>query len=244
MATEVKVPAAGESITSANVATWHVKTGDIVRPGDALVTLETDKVSNELAADIGGRITILVQAGEEVSIGTVIASIDESAAADAPAPAAAPATAATPNAAAAPAPVSGQVIAVKVPAAGESITSANVAKWHKKTGDFVARGETIVTLETDKVSTELVAEADGTLKVLALPARRSESACSLLKSLREPRPQRPRLLRLPARHPLHRPHLHRPLRLQRNPRSRSPPHRSNVWKPHRSLTTDAPRAAR
>ncbi|MCU0794776.1 MAG: dihydrolipoyllysine-residue succinyltransferase [Akkermansiaceae bacterium] len=161
MATEVKVPAAGESITTANVANWHVKSGDIVRPGDALVTLETDKVSNELAAEVGGRITILVQAGEEVTIGTVIASIDESAAAEAPASPVAAAPAGAPVAAA-----EGKVVPVKVPAAGESITSANVANWHKKTGDFVAKGEVIVTLETDKVSTELVADADGVLKVL------------------------------------------------------------------------------
>ena len=162
MATEVKVPAAGESITTANVANWHVGTGDLVRAGDPLVTLETDKVSNELAAEVAGRITILVKAGEEVSIGTVIASIDESAAAagDAPAPAA------PPVAVAETAPVSGKVVPVKVPAAGESITSANVASWNRKTGDVVAKGEVLVTLETDKVSTELEAEVGGVLRIL------------------------------------------------------------------------------
>ncbi len=53
---------------------------------------------------------------------------------------------------------------VKVPASGESITSANVARWHKKNGDPVKKGEILVTLETDKVSNELEAASDGTLE--------------------------------------------------------------------------------
>ena len=75
MSLDVKVPAAGESITSANVARWHKKNGDPVQKGDILVTLETDKVSNELEAPADGTLEILVGEGEEVSIGTVIARI-------------------------------------------------------------------------------------------------------------------------------------------------------------------------
>src|SRR4029453_16830980 len=53
---------------------------------------------------------------------------------------------------------------VKVPSVGESITSGVVSAWHKKSGDFVNEGEPLFTLETDKVSTEIVAEKAGTLK--------------------------------------------------------------------------------
>jgi 2-oxoglutarate dehydrogenase E2 component (dihydrolipoamide succinyltransferase) len=171
MATEVKVPAAGESITSANVARWHKSSGDTVRKGEVLVTLETDKVSTELEADADGVLQIIVNEGEEVNIGTVIAKIEGSGAANPATPASTPAPAAAPATAAAPAPAtggpaSGTVIEVKVPAAGESITSANVARWHKQTGESVAKGEVLVTLETDKVSTELEADAAGTLKIL------------------------------------------------------------------------------
>ena len=73
MSLDVKVPAAGESITSANVARWHKQNGDAVAKGEILVTLETDKVSNELEAAEAGTLEILVGEGEEVSIGTVIA---------------------------------------------------------------------------------------------------------------------------------------------------------------------------
>ena len=98
MATDVKVPASGESITSANVARWHKQNGDAVRKGEVLVTLETDKVSTELEADADGTLTILVGEGEEVAIGTVIARLEASSsvaasATSAPAPAAVAASA-------------------------------------------------------------------------------------------------------------------------------------------------------
>ncbi|MFT4175639.1 MAG: dihydrolipoyllysine-residue succinyltransferase [Luteolibacter sp.] len=159
MSLDVKVPAAGESITSANVARWHKKSGDSVKKGEILVTLETDKVSNELEAAADGVLKILVGEGEEVAIGTVIAQLEgseASAVASQPAPAA-------PE----PAPVrEGAVVEIKVPAAGESITSANVAAWRKRQGDLVTKGEVLVTLETDKVSNELEAPASGKLRIL------------------------------------------------------------------------------
>ena len=162
MSLDVKVPAAGESITSANVARWHKKNGDPVQKGDILVTLETDKVSNELEAPAAGTLEILVGEGEEVSIGTVIARISGEIAAAATAAPVVQAPAAAPVQA----PVSGGVIELKVPAAGESITSANVAKWRKNDGEQVVQGEVLVTLETDKVSNELEAPAAGRLKIL------------------------------------------------------------------------------
>src|SRR2546426_7439353 len=55
-------------------------------------------------------------------------------------------------------------IEVKIPAVGESITSGVVSAWHKKSGEFVNEGEPLFTLETDKVSTEIVAEKAGLLE--------------------------------------------------------------------------------
>src|SRR5213593_4182910 len=55
-------------------------------------------------------------------------------------------------------------VEVKIPAVGESITSGVVSAWHKKSGEFVNEGETLFTLETDKVSTEIVAEKAGLLE--------------------------------------------------------------------------------
>ncbi len=103
MSIEVKIPAVGESITSGLISTWHKKDGETVAAGDALLTLETDKVSTEITAEQAGVLKILVPEGEEVKIGTVVATLEESGAAAAPAPAAPAPT--TPKAEAAPAPV-------------------------------------------------------------------------------------------------------------------------------------------
>ena len=54
---------------------------------------------------------------------------------------------------------------VKIPAVGESITSGLLSLWHKNDGDTVAAGDNLLTLETDKVSTEIQAEKAGTLRI-------------------------------------------------------------------------------
>jgi len=77
MSTEVKVPAVGESITSGVVSVWHKKSGDQVKAGDALFTLETDKVSTEITAEKDGVLQTKVAEGAEVKIGDVVAVIEE-----------------------------------------------------------------------------------------------------------------------------------------------------------------------
>jgi 2-oxoglutarate dehydrogenase E2 component (dihydrolipoamide succinyltransferase) len=78
MAIEVKIPAVGESITSGVVSVWHKKSGDFVNAGDALFTLETDKVSTEIVAEQDGVLETKVPEGQEVKIGEVVATIDDS----------------------------------------------------------------------------------------------------------------------------------------------------------------------
>jgi 2-oxoglutarate dehydrogenase E2 component (dihydrolipoamide succinyltransferase) len=59
------------------------------------------------------------------------------------------------------------MIEIKIPAVGESITSGVIAAFHKKSGDYVKANEPILTLDTDKVSTEIVAETGGVLSLIA-----------------------------------------------------------------------------
>ena len=168
MSTDVTIPASGESVTSANVARWHHVHGELVQAGDVLVTIETDKVSNELEATAAGRLEIVVQEGEEVPIGTLIARIQSDATSSA-APVVKAPVANTPPPAAAVAPVqelTSGVVEIVVPAAGESVSSANVASWRKQDGDVVNKGDLIVLLETDKISNELDSPANGRLRIL------------------------------------------------------------------------------
>src|SRR5437667_9689109 len=78
MAIEVKIPAVGESITSGVVSVWHKKSGEFVNEGETLFTLETDKVSTEIVAEKGGLLETKVPEGQEVKIGEVVATIDDS----------------------------------------------------------------------------------------------------------------------------------------------------------------------
>src|SRR5262245_29258218 len=78
MAIEVKIPSVGESITSGVVSAWHKNSGEFVNEGEALFTLETDKVSTEIVAEKAGVLETKVPEGEEVKIGEVVAVIDDS----------------------------------------------------------------------------------------------------------------------------------------------------------------------
>ncbi|MCP5537823.1 MAG: dihydrolipoyllysine-residue succinyltransferase [Akkermansiaceae bacterium] len=167
MATEVKIPNVGESITSANVARWHKHDGDAVAKGETVLTIETDKVSNDLEALSAGVLKILVQEGEEVAIGTVVGTIEDGAVDKMPEAGSEKPSVAAPAPTLAVLPTgNGKVIDIKVPAAGESITSASVGRWLVSNGSTVAKDDALVTLDTDKVSTELEAEEGGVITIL------------------------------------------------------------------------------
>jgi 2-oxoglutarate dehydrogenase E2 component (dihydrolipoamide succinyltransferase) len=88
MATEIRVPALGESVTEATVAKWLKKVGDSVAVDDPLVELETDKVTLEVNATAAGTITEIAAAeGANVGVGGILGLIgDGGAKAAAPAP--------------------------------------------------------------------------------------------------------------------------------------------------------------
>jgi 2-oxoglutarate dehydrogenase E2 component (dihydrolipoamide succinyltransferase) len=100
MATDVKVPALGESITEGTLAQWLKKAGDTVAADEPIASLETDKVTVDVPSPVAGVLTETVaKEGETVEVGAVIARIDDMATAVAPAEMGVVTTeAATPNA--------------------------------------------------------------------------------------------------------------------------------------------------
>ena len=105
MTTEILVPTLGESVTEATVAQWFKAVGEAVAVDEPLLELETDKVTLEVNAAVAGALAkILVPAGGETEVGSVLGLIDETATGASPAPAAQTKTEPAPPPAAAPTP--------------------------------------------------------------------------------------------------------------------------------------------
>jgi len=88
MATTIKMPQLGESVTEGTIERWLVKEGDTVEQYDPLFEVVTDKVNAEVPAEVAGKITkIMVADGETVKVGTPLAEIETNGAAAAEVPA-------------------------------------------------------------------------------------------------------------------------------------------------------------
>src|ERR1041385_3259593 len=73
---DVVTPAAGESVTEGTILEWHVEVGDSIAADATIVEISTDKVDVELPAPASGVVTeLLVQEGDTVTVGQVIARI-------------------------------------------------------------------------------------------------------------------------------------------------------------------------
>ena len=76
MATEIKVPTLGESVTEATVIQWFKAEGDVVAVDEPLLELETDKVTLEVNATAAGTLReITAKAGENVDVGSLLGLI-------------------------------------------------------------------------------------------------------------------------------------------------------------------------
>ncbi|MGD8439522.1 MAG: 2-oxoglutarate dehydrogenase complex dihydrolipoyllysine-residue succinyltransferase [Holophagae bacterium] len=80
MAVDVTIPEIGESITEGFLAEWSQSNGAMVEAGTPLLVLETDKITMNVNADVGGRLEILVDEGSDVEVGQVVGRIDPDAA--------------------------------------------------------------------------------------------------------------------------------------------------------------------
>ena len=98
MATEIRVPTLGESISEATVGQWYKKPGDQVSVDEPLLELETDKVTLEVPSPVNGVIAnIAVGEGETVGVDALLGTIAEGEVASAPIPAQATAAVSTPT---------------------------------------------------------------------------------------------------------------------------------------------------
>jgi 2-oxoglutarate dehydrogenase E2 component (dihydrolipoamide succinyltransferase) len=78
MALEIKIPSPGESITEVELASWFVEDGALVTKNQEIGEIESEKATLPLIANEAGQVTILVEEGETVNVGDVVATIDTS----------------------------------------------------------------------------------------------------------------------------------------------------------------------
>lgn len=127
----IKVPPLGESIVEATVSRWLKKEGDTVAVGDALVELETDKITVEVPALEAGVLSSRAKGeGDVVAVGDVLGELQQQAAGAGTPAAAAPAAGAAGAVAAAPA----AAAPAAAPAAAETKVSPAAARLATETG--------------------------------------------------------------------------------------------------------------
>ena len=149
MASEIRVPTLGESVSEATIGKWFKKPGDVVKADEPVLELETDKVSLEVNAPAAGTLAeIVAKEGETVGVGALLGTITAGGAGAAPsAPASAPAKAAP---VAAPAPSAASAVdhgpAVSRLAAESGVNPASVAASGKD--GRVTKGDMLAAIAT------------------------------------------------------------------------------------------------
>ena len=152
---DVKVPDIGD-FKDIPVIEVLVKPGDTVTAEQSILTLESDKATMDVPSPVAGKITdVIAKVGDKVSMGSLIAKVEEEGAQAASA--AAPANAAPASGKTAPA---GATIEVKVPDIGD-FKDIPVIEILVKAGDVVEADQSILTLESDKATMDVPAPAAG-----------------------------------------------------------------------------------
>lgn len=165
----MKVPSVGESITEVTVASWTKNDGDMVEMDEVICELESDKATFEVTAEAAGKLSIKAEEGDTLEIGAVLCEIDESAAGESGGSDSGDTEASDQekSSGTSEAKATGEIMEMKVPAVGESITEVTISNWAKSDGDFVALDEVIAEIESDKATFDLTAEAQGKLQIVA-----------------------------------------------------------------------------
>jgi 2-oxoglutarate dehydrogenase E2 component (dihydrolipoamide succinyltransferase) len=154
MATEIRVPALGESITEATVGKWFKQPGESIKVDEPLVELETDKVTLEVNAPASGVLAeVAAKTGDTVAVGALLGSVGAAApkAAGAPAPASPPAPPSAPAKAPAPAATSMPPAPSAAKLAAENNVDLGAVSGSGKRGQ-VLKGDVIAALATAPIA--------------------------------------------------------------------------------------------
>jgi 2-oxoglutarate dehydrogenase E2 component (dihydrolipoamide succinyltransferase) len=183
MTINIIVPTLGESVSEATVAKWLKAAGDPVKRDEALLELETDKVTLEVYASAAGKLAeIRAPAGTTVEVGAVLGVIAEGPGAAAPAPAASSTAAASPTPASAAAP------AAKAPAAAPARAPATAEVLAPSVRKIVAEANLDVSSASGSGKDGRLTKADA--QALAEIARETRKAAATPAAAPAPAPAR------------------------------------------------------
>lgn len=197
MAKIITMPRLSDTMTEGTVATWLKKVGDVIKEGDILAEIETDKATMEFEAfDAGTLLHIGINEGETAPVDSVLAIIGEAgedisgllngnatpAAEAKKEEAAAPKAevAAETAAPAASAELPKGVTVVTMPRLSDTMTEGTVATWLKKEGDTVKEGDILAEIETDKATMEFESFHSGVLLKIGIQEGQTASVDSML----------------------------------------------------------------
>lgn len=190
MAVVITMPRLSDTMTEGVVATWLKKVGDVVKEGDILAEIETDKATMEFESfNAGTLLHIGIQEGESAPVDSLLAIIGQPgedisallSGSTEPAPktetvAAVAVKTEISNAVEMPAGVK----VVTMPRLSDTMTDGTVATWLKKIGDTVKEGDILAEIETDKATMEFESFNAGTLLYIGVNEGQTAPVDSIL----------------------------------------------------------------
>ena len=186
------MPRLSDTMTEGTVATWLKKVGDVIKEGDILAEIETDKATMEFesfnsgtllyigikegeTAPVDSLLAIIGNEGEDVS-GMISGGNTPAAETKTETPVAQPTTDNTQPTTSLPK----GVVVVTMPRLSDTMTEGTVATWLKKVGDVIKEGDILAEIETDKATMEFESFNSGTLLFIGIQERQSAPVDSVL----------------------------------------------------------------
>jgi pyruvate dehydrogenase E2 component (dihydrolipoamide acetyltransferase) len=204
MAEIVRMPKMSDTMTEGVIAKWHKKVGDVVKSGELMAEIETDKATMDYESFNDGTVLYLgAQEGQAVKVNDVLAIVGKkgedyaallsgagNAAASggtaSPAPKTETATAPVATATATAIDTSNiKAEVVLMPKMSDTMSEGVIAAWHKKVGDSVKSGELLAEVETDKATMEYESYNTGTLLYIGADAGKAIAVNGVLAIIGE-----------------------------------------------------------
>lgn len=184
MAEVIRMPKMSDTMTEGVIAAWNKKVGDVVKSGDILAEVETDKATMDMESYYDGTLLYIgVEKGQAVPVDAIMAVIGKpgedfqsllnggaTPGASVPTPETVPAPVDTKPITAAVDTSNIKAKVVTMPLLSDTMTEGVIHTWLKKVGDKVKSGDILAEIETDKATMELEAYEDGTLLYIGVEA--------------------------------------------------------------------------